>query len=244
MSGLCKKARLFAVVPAAGVGRRMAANQPKQYLELAGVPVLQHSLQALLHEARIERIIVALKEGDRLAETISLLNNKRVIRVAGGAERVDSVLAGLRALTAVAKDNDWVLVHDAARPCLGAADLDRLIEHVLSSGTGAILAQPVIDTLKQADSEGCVQATVDRRCFWRAQTPQMFLLGPLREALERALTAGVSVTDEAMAMEYSDHRVELVRGSASNLKITRPEDLPLAAFYLSQQLVTASVLQA
>jgi 2-C-methyl-D-erythritol 4-phosphate cytidylyltransferase len=223
---------LYAVIPAAGVGRRMGGECPKQYLSLGGVPLLHHSVRALLQQPHLARVAVALHLADERAGELPILEDPRVLRVTGGLERADSVLAGLEALADIAREDDWVLVHDAARPCLPQADLQRLVDRVLATGVGAILAQPVLDTLKQADASGCVQTTVDRSRFWRAQTPQMFRLGELREALRQALAAGIAVTDEASAMERAGFPVQLVEGSAANLKVTVPGDLALAAFYL------------
>jgi 2-C-methyl-D-erythritol 4-phosphate cytidylyltransferase len=153
----------------------------------------------------------------------------------GGEQRADSVLAGLACLDGRAADSDWVLVHDAARPCLCADDLQRLISAVRGSDIGGILAEPVVDTVKRASADGLVEATLDRDRLWRAQTPQMFRLGELRSALQRALAAGEAITDEASAMEHAGFPVQLVRGSPANLKVTVAEDLALAAWYLQQR---------
>lgn len=229
--------RLFAVIPAAGVGRRMGGECPKQYLSLAGAPLLHHAVLALLCFApqRIERVAVALHLADERAGELPILADPRVLRVTGGAERADSVLSGLHALQEFAHDADWVLVHDAARPCLPQSDLERLVARVLECGEGGILARPVVDTLKQSDSAGRVRKTVDRQQYWRAQTPQMFRLGELRGALEAARAAGEPVTDEASAMERAGFPVQLVEGSAANLKVTVPGDLTLATFFLEAQ---------
>lgn len=227
--------RLWAVVPAAGAGERMGAACPKQYLPLAGESVLQHSLRPLLAESRIRRIALVLSPDDSRAKALPLLGDARVERVAGGARRCDSVLAGLHHLARFAAAQDWVLVHDAARPCLADADLQGLIASVLARGEGGLLAQPVLDTLKRADAEGRVLGTEDRRLYWRAQTPQMFRLGELCEALAGAVRAGVEVTDEASAMEWAGYPVHLVSGSAANLKLTLPGDLELAAWYLAHE---------
>lgn len=228
------KARLWGVVPAAGIGQRMGAACPKQYLPLAGATVIEHSVQALLDHPRIERVVVALQANDERAARLPLLSNPRVLRAQGGAERCDSVLSALSALQKFAYDEDWVLVHDAARPCVSAADIVALVARTLESGQGAVLAQPVLDTLKQVDVEGRVTTTVDRQQFWRAQTPQMFRFAELRSALQRALAQGQVITDEASAMEWAGYPVQVVEGSASNIKITRPGDLELAAYYLQQ----------
>jgi 2-C-methyl-D-erythritol 4-phosphate cytidylyltransferase len=154
--------------------------------------------------------------------------------VAGGAERCDSVLAGLDALTGQTPERGWVLVHDAARPCVLTADIARLIGEVSAREVGGILAEPIVDTVKQAGEDGLVSRTLDRSRLWRAQTPQMFRLGLLREALLQAAREGLALTDEASAMEAAGHPVQLVAGSSSNLKVTVPEDLALARFYLQQ----------
>ncbi|MFV0276063.1 MAG: 2-C-methyl-D-erythritol 4-phosphate cytidylyltransferase [Parahaliea sp.] len=228
-------AALYAVVPAAGIGRRMGSDCPKQYLPLAGATVLEHSLRALLRLDRLVRVAVALHPDDTRASALGLLQDPRVLCLAGGAERADSVLAGLKGLQEFAYEDDWVLVHDAARPCLRLADLEALVERVLDTQEGGILAQPVVDTLKFAGASGRVECTVDRQHCWRAQTPQMFRFGQLREALAGALAAGVAVTDEASAMEWAGHPVHLVPGGGDNLKVTVADDLALAAFYLQAQ---------
>lgn len=226
-------ARCFAVVPAAGVGKRMGAVIPKQYLPLAGRSVLEHTLERLLAESRIERIVVALGPEDGWWPTLVLSDPARIVRVDGGAERADSVLNGLHALAGIAADDDWALVHDAARPCLTAADLQRLFAELADDPVGGLLAVPVRDTMKRAGTDGCVEHTVERDRLWHALTPQMFRYARLRAALAGAAAAGAVVTDEASAIERVGLRPRLVEGSAGNLKITRPEDLALAAFFLA-----------
>lgn len=227
--------RCWAVIPAAGIGSRMGTDTPKQYLEVAGATLLEHSLSVLLGAVEIAGIVVALHPQDKLAPKLSILNDTRVQSVTGAEQRSGSVLAALDALSEQALPGDWVLVHDAARPCLRAADLARLIAQVTQTQCGGLLAEPLVDTVKQASAQGRVTATLDRSALWRAQTPQMFRLQELREALCSALSAGQEVTDEASAMELADLPVQLVPGSASNLKVTVPADLPLAAWYLGQQ---------
>jgi 2-C-methyl-D-erythritol 4-phosphate cytidylyltransferase len=156
--------------------------------------------------------------------------------VPGGAERCHSVLNALELLAGHAAADDWVLVHDAARPCLRPADLACLLDTLAEDPVGGLLAVPVRDTMKRADIGDRVETTVDRNGLWHALTPQMFRLQALREALGKAIAAGVLVTDEAAAMEWAGHRPRLVAGAGDNLKITRPEDLPLAAYYLERQL--------
>jgi 2-C-methyl-D-erythritol 4-phosphate cytidylyltransferase len=224
--------RCWGVIPAAGVGARMAASLPKQHLEVMGKTVLQHSLDALLAVNAVDSVVVALGANDPRAQ--ALRAQPRVHLAVGGARRADSVLAALRALQKIAQRDDWVLVHDGARPCLSPADGERLVATVLASGTGGLLAEPVVDTIKRVAVDGRVLETVDRSELWRAQTPQMFRLGELTDALERALLAGAVITDEASAMEWAGYPVMVVPGSSRNLKVTLPEDLALAAFYLGK----------
>lgn len=233
MSGNC-----HAILPAAGIGARMGSDIPKQYLQINGSTLLEHSLSALLSCDVIASVTVALHPQDTLAAEIALLNNPRVNTTTGGAERADSVLAALDDLSSRAAGDDWVLVHDAARPCLSLADIEGLIAAVSGSGRGGILAERIVDTVKRGSEQGLVEATLDRSNLWRAQTPQMFLLAELRDALGSALEQGLEITDEASAMEIAGRPVQLVPGTPSNLKVTVPEDLALAAWYLSQRSST------
>lgn len=227
--------RFWAVVPAAGVGKRMGANIPKQYLELNGRPVIEHTLERLLSHADIAGAYVSLGAEDEWWPDTAFSNHPEVVRVQGGAERCHSVLNALDELAKVADAKDWVLVHDAARPCVRKEDLDALIVNAEMYATGALLGMPVKDTMKRTDAEGIIQSTVDRDNLWHAFTPQMFRLGFLRDCLSRALQAGVLVTDEASAVEWAGYKPVMVEGHADNLKITRPEDLPLAGYYLKHQ---------
>jgi len=226
--------RHWAVVPAAGKGARMGADRPKQYLELAGRSVLEHTLARLLDEPRIAGIVVALAVDDDYGRTLIARAGPRVSATVGGTERCHSVLNGLDALPGSAAD-DWVLVHDAARPCLRRADLACLIDTLAADPCGGILAVPVRDTLKRCASDGRIEHTVDRNQLWHALTPQMFRLRVLREALRGALAAERLVTDEAQAIELAGFVPRVVEGHADNIKITRPEDLPLADHYLRNQ---------
>ena len=227
--------RCWAVVPAAGTGTRMDSGLPKQYLEIAGVTMLEHSVKALLACERVHGVVVALHADDKRAIELPVFSDKRVQRVTGGEHRSDSVLAALGALLVQGELDDWVLVHDAARPCLQVVELRRLIDRVCASGTGGILAEPMVDTVKQAGDNGRVLRTLDRNRLWRAQTPQMFRLGPLYAALEGARKQGLSITDEASAMELAGQPVQLIMGSPRNLKVTLPADLELAAWYLGRE---------
>lgn len=228
-------ARCWAVLPAAGIGSRMGSELPKQYLEVAGATIFEHSLRSLLACEQITAVIVALHPDDTRAADLSILDDERVQTVIGGAQRSDSVLAGLQALASQAAVTDWVLVHDAARPCLQVADCARLIARVIGTGTGGILAEPIVDTVKQVGEDGLVARTLDRKTLWRAQTPQMFRLGELCNALDCAAQQGQAVTDEASAMEMAGYPVQLVAASAGNQKVTVASDLQLAHWYLQQR---------
>jgi 2-C-methyl-D-erythritol 4-phosphate cytidylyltransferase len=206
----------------------MGAAVPKQYLPLAGRTVIEWSLAPFLAHQRTERIVVVLAEGDRHWLQTDPSRAAKVLTTTGGKERMDSVLAGLKALQAQAAPDDWVLVHDAARPCLSSADLERLLMELDGDAVGGLLAAPVVDTLKRADESGRVAQTVAREKLWRALTPQMFRLAVLQRALEAALARGDAVTDEAQAVEALGLQPKLVAGDADNIKITLPEDLSRA----------------
>lgn len=214
------------VIPAAGVGARMGADRPKQYLQVAGRSILEHTLACFLDHPGLLGAVVCLAVDDPYWPSLALARDPRICRADGGRERADSVLAGLRALQlAGAAQDDWVLVHDAARPNLARSDLDRLLDTLATDPVGGLLAVPARDTLKRADAAGRVAQTVDRAVIWQAYTPQMFRLGDLREALDAALAACVPITDEASALEWAGKAPRLVEGRADNLKVTRPEDL-------------------
>ncbi|SNY75401.1 2-C-methyl-D-erythritol 4-phosphate cytidylyltransferase [Enterobacter sp. CC120223-11] len=224
-SGVC------AVVPAAGFGRRMQTECPKQYLSIGNKTILEHAVAALLAHSRVERVIIAISDGDARFQQLPLANHPQITVVEGGAERADSVLAGLRA----AGDAEWVLVHDAARPCLHQDDLANLLALSETSRVGGILAAPVRDTMKRAEpGKEAIAHTVDRTDLWHALTPQFFPRELLFDCLTRALNEGATITDEASALEYCGFHPELVAGRADNIKVTRPEDLRLAEFYLTR----------
>lgn len=216
------------VVPAAGSARRMGAAVPKQYLPLAGRTVIEWSLAPFLAHERTAAVVVVLAEQDQRWPQTTLAGDARVVTTNGGAERMDSVLAGLQALQDRAAPDDWVLVHDAARPCLSATDLDRLLNELNDDDVGGLLAAPVVDTLKRADDGGRVSQTVPRAKLWRALTPQMFRRDLLQRAIQSARAKGIAVTDEAQAVEALGLQPKLVAGDADNIKITLPEDLPRA----------------
>jgi 2-C-methyl-D-erythritol 4-phosphate cytidylyltransferase len=217
------------------MGRRFGAPIPKQYLEIQGHKVLDLALATLLEHPRVRGLVVALDPADSLWPTTSYAADPRVLTVAGGAERAQSVRNALVGLAGRASDDDWVLVHDAARPCLRRADLDRLMATLEGDPVGGILAVPVHDTMKRADAAGRICATVPRERLWHAYTPQAFRLGLLRRALDQALADGSLVTDDASAVEHLGLTPLLVEGHGDNIKITQPEDLPLAQLYLQQQ---------
>ena len=224
----------WAVVPAAGYGSRMASAVPKQYLSINGETLLSHSVKRLLGNAQIEQVVVAVAREDERWHELAILSDLRVTVVIGGAERADSVLAGLRALKRAAA-SDWVLVHDAARPCVRASDIGKMMRALADDPVGGIMAVPVADTLKRANPAGQIEQTVDRSKLWAAQTPQLFRVGLLREALQQAIDQGRAVTDEASAIEQAGYTPQLYAGSSRNIKITHPEDLELAAMILESQ---------
>lgn len=216
----------WALIPAAGVGARMLADRPKQYLQLAGKTILEHTLDCFLDHPQLRGLVVSLSADDAYWPTLPYARNERIERAEGGAERADSVLNGLIRLAELgAGENDWVLVHDAARPNLSRYDLDLLLVELANDPVGGLLAVPARDTLKRAGADGRVQETVDRSVIWQAYTPQMFRLGTLHRVLADALVSGVQITDEASAIEWAGQSPRLIEGRADNLKVTRPEDL-------------------
>jgi 2-C-methyl-D-erythritol 4-phosphate cytidylyltransferase len=226
-------APLWCVIPAAGRGTRVGGDCPKQYLPLAGSALILHTLERLAAHPRIAGLLVALAADDARWPGIDRLAGKPVLTTAGGGERADSVLAGLRALPAGVAEGDFVLVHDAARPCVRAADIDRLLD-AASAGDGGLLGAPLRDTLKRADERGHSRLTEPRELRWRAFTPQMFRRGQLVEALEAASRQGVVVSDEAMAMERAGYAPLLVEGAEDNIKVTTAADFALAEFLLTR----------
>ncbi|MDV2857109.1 2-C-methyl-D-erythritol 4-phosphate cytidylyltransferase [Oceanimonas sp. CAM02] len=220
--------KMTAVVPAAGVGKRMGSTIPKQYLPLGDKTVLEHTLMRLLSHPAIERVVVAVSPEDQWFGTLPLASDPRIARAAGGRERADSVLNALAQVT-----SEQVLVHDAARPCLAMEDLDALLA-AANQPQGAILASRVRDTMKRGDGCGAIAESVSRNELWHALTPQCFNTRKLQRALSKALEQGLTITDEASAMELAGFHPLLVPGRADNIKITQPEDLALAGFFLQQ----------
>jgi len=224
----------WAVVPAAGVGKRMNADRPKQYLELAGKTVIEHTLLRLLSAEVFTAVAVAISEEDPYWPNLDVSAHKKIITAAGGKERADSVLSALEALRTVASDDDWVLVHDAARPCITTIDIHHLIDSLEIDEIGGILALSSHDTLKSVQGDNIIVGTLDRSHIWRALTPQMFRYGLLKNALEVA-EGNAAITDEASALELQGMQPKIVEGRPDNIKITRPEDLVLAQFYMEHQ---------
>lgn len=220
----------IAIVPAAGIGSRMQADRPKQYLKILGKTILEHTLNIFLSYEKINQIILPVAENDPYLSGIDLLQDPRIKVITGGANRADSVLNGLRSIE---NKKSWVLVHDAARPCLRHEDLDKLVQ--IEDENGAILAIPAVDTIKRSNADLQIQHTEDRSQLWLAQTPQFFPVERLQNALEQAEKQGFIVTDEASAMELAGFRPHLVAGRSDNIKVTRPEDLALAEFYLTRK---------
>ncbi|MEM7469335.1 MAG: 2-C-methyl-D-erythritol 4-phosphate cytidylyltransferase [Pseudomonadota bacterium] len=225
---------IYAVVPAAGVGRRMQSDTPKQYLILNDKPVIEHTVTRLASISRIVNIVVVVAEHDSVWPQLEISKHSKLLTAPGGDERCHSVLNGLKILDSASQDS-WVLVHDAARPCVRPSDVQNMIDKLQTHDVGGILASPVGDTLKKSSDNQIIEKTVDRDGMWRAFTPQMFRLGVLRRALEHALEENQLVTDEAQAIESQGLKPVLVEGSADNIKITQPADLSLAALYLQQQ---------
>lgn len=225
----------WALVPAAGSGRRFGGEVPKQYLHAAGKPLIAHALDALLAHPDIEGAVVALAVDDPYWPGWTSLHGKPVIACVGGIDRADSVLAALRALPPGVADDVLLLVHDAARPNLRANDIGKLVDAATACADGAILAAPVRDTLKRAGVDDRIEATEPRERLWRALTPQAFRRALLRRALEAAQAEGVAVTDEAMAVERLGLHPRLVEGREDNIKVTTPADLALVEVLLTRQ---------
>jgi 2-C-methyl-D-erythritol 4-phosphate cytidylyltransferase len=229
--------RYYLVIPAAGSGRRFAAAVPKQYAALGSSTVIEHALAPFEADADCAGICVAVASDDPLWPQIAARRSRLVQTAKGGEQRAHSVRNALRELAAQVRDDDWVMVHDAARPCFTGADLAMLKRELAAHPVGGLLAMPLADTLKRglepASQVTHVDETLERAGLWRAATPQVFRFGVLLRALEQALTAGRIPTDEAQAVEWSGQRPRLVAGRADNIKVTTGEDLALAAAILA-----------
>ncbi len=229
--------RFWAIIPAAGISQRMKSSVPKQYLPLADTTVIEASLSSFLQQPNITGVIVALNADDQNWDTLSVSKNEKIHTVIGGNSRAESVYNALQYLDdTLAEDQDFVLVHDAARPCLRHSDLDLLMQELEQDEVGGILASPMSDTLKMAEmqegSGNVVSKTLDREIIWRAHTPQMFRLGTLKKALAHCVKNNIKITDEASAIEHLGLQVKLIKGQSDNIKITHAEDLALATTIL------------
>ncbi|WP_298775894.1 2-C-methyl-D-erythritol 4-phosphate cytidylyltransferase [uncultured Shewanella sp.] len=220
---------VIAVVPAAGIGRRMGAQIPKQYLMLNEQSILGHTLDCLLSHPRIDQVVVALHPEDQHFRLLPQSRHAKLCSVMGGGERADSVLAALEAVD----DASWVLVHDAARPCLSHGDIDTLLQSRERFPQGVILGSPVRDTMKRANDEQLISETVSRDNLWHALTPQCFNAQVLRNNIALALSKGIAITDEASAMEWAGISPGIIEGRADNIKVTHPNDLALASLFLN-----------
>ncbi|VVH61385.1 2-C-methyl-D-erythritol 4-phosphate cytidylyltransferase [bacterium endosymbiont of Bathymodiolus sp. 5 South] len=225
----------FLIVPASGIGSRMNAQQPKQYLKLEnGLSVLDQTLKTLLNIEKIKGCVVAIAENDTDFKNSVFVNHDKLLATAmGGKERLHSVISALNTLRPFAQDNDWVLVHDAARPCVKASEIENLIKQLKDHPVGGLLATKVVDTVKKSHGN-IVESTLDRSALWQAQTPQIYRFTVLSKALKNVVQNNLMITDEASSIEYLGLESVLVEASKSNLKITVAEDLTLANFYLKQ----------
>ncbi len=234
--------RYWALIPAAGVGRRMQkdvslAAVPKQYLELNGRTITEHTLDRIAQLSCLSGIVLVLGKQDSWWQSLKLEFSVEVMTAKGGAERADSVLNGLLSLQGHASAEDWILVHDVVRPCVSLDDMEKLVSSFSHEAVGGILAAPVRETLKRVNPDYSIDATVPREHYWLAATPQMFRYGLLKDALEKALAENLLITDESHAMEYAGHPVKVVQGNSENIKITQAEDIFLAEQILNKQAI-------
>ena len=229
------KTQYWAVLPAAGSGKRMQQTLPKQYLSIQGKTVAEHTLDRFLSVSRIEKVVVSVAEDDPYWPQTDCATHNKIVTAQGGSERFESVLNGLLNIESEAQDQDWVLVHDIARPCIRISDIYKLMHELEENEVGGLLAIPVRDTMKRVSTENSVEETVDRTNLWHALTPQMFRYGLLKKALQEAVANKLVVTDEASAIEMLGLKPKIVEGARDNIKITFPDDLILAKFYLQQQ---------
>lgn len=228
--------KYWVVIPAAGSGSRMQCDTPKQYLDVLGKKIIEHTIEVFIRSKHVQKVIVCLPENDSVFNSLTVSESPKVDVTAGGKSRAESVLNGLLAIEAA--DDDWVLVHDAARPCFTANLLNTLIEGLVDDAVGGIMAVRAKDTLKLSDSDSRINATVDRSTIWQAQTPQMFRFQLLKASLRAALSESVNITDEASALEWAGYKPKLIEGDARNIKVTTPDDLELVEFLLSRKAST------
>ncbi len=227
-------ARYWVVIPAAGVGKRMEVDKPKQYISVNDKTILEHTINCFINREEIVGVVVAISKSDEYWPTLEIAEHEKIIVAPGGEERYQSVFNGLQMLKNKAESDDWIMVHDAARPCLNQSAIDRLIINLRSHDVGGILAMPCRDTMKRGNPSGEIVDTVEREFLWHAQTPQMFKFGKLFSAIEKVLDKDIIVTDEAMAMELSGHKPMLIQGQQDNIKITHKDDLQHLKYYLNE----------
>ncbi|MBL1142809.1 MAG: 2-C-methyl-D-erythritol 4-phosphate cytidylyltransferase [Proteobacteria bacterium] len=226
--------KYWVVIPAAGVGKRMGVDKPKQYISVNGKTIIEHTIDCFINREEIEAVVVAISKADEYWPDLEIAKHEKVIAAPGGVERYQSVFNGLQVLQDKAKKNDWILVHDAARPCLNQSAIDRLIINLRTHDVGGILAMPCRDTMKRANESGVIVDTVERESLWHAQTPQMFKYGKLFSAIEKILDGDIVITDEAMAMELAGYNPMLVQGHQENIKITHKDDLQYLEHFLNE----------
>lgn len=227
---------IFAIVPAAGIGSRMGADKPKQYLQLASQSVIEHTLSKLLKVAEIKKIIVCLSSDDGFFKTLACASDERIVMVEGGATRSESVSNGLNWLKVEGYCDSWALVHDAARPCVNPSRIKSLINQCITQNVGGILAVPMSNTLRRVTKESLGKTeTVSRENIWAAHTPQLFRVSELLESLNVAASKNIEVTDEASAIEVTGGQVLMIEDETTNIKVTRPEDLAIASLILNAQ---------
>ncbi len=225
----------WAIVPAAGIGARMCAAKPKQYLPLAGKTIVEQTLERLLQLPFLTGVVVAIASDDDYWSGLAISHHEKIHRVTGGAERADSVLSALNFLRDKLDAQDWVMVHDAARPCVELASVEILCAQLGDDPVGGILALPVTDTVKKVGADNAIECTIDRRVLWQAQTPQLFRFQLLRDCLAQTLARNENITDEASAVELCGFIAKVVESTSDNIKVTRPGDLALAEFILHKQ---------
>ena len=228
--------KYWVVIPAAGEGLRMGVDKPKQYISINNKTIIEHTIDCFIYREEIEKIIVAISKEDEFWSTLEISDHDKIMTVSGGKERYQSVLNSLKMLSSEAEDDDWVMVHDAARPCLNQSAIDRLIIQLKGHDIGGILAMPCRDTMKRSNDTGEIDETVERQSLWHAQTPQMFKYGKLLLAIQDALKNKAVVTDEAMAVERLGFKPMLVLGHQENIKLTYKDDLESLKAYLDRMI--------
>ena len=231
---MSKLVNIWAIVPAAGIGQRMGTSKPKQYMDINKKPVLAHTLDTICQLPQISKVVIPLHPEDHYWHELMHLPYNNFVTITGGTARQDSVLNALAYLENKANPQDFILVHDAVRPCVSVANMSELLAQIISHPVGGLWGVPVRDTLKQVDAAGQVMHTVSREHLWQAQTPQIFRFELLYLALKKAKHDNINLTDEASAIEYLGYHPKMVQGSYANIKITWPEDLISASLWFKQ----------